>query len=68
MPRAAAANSSTRHKTGVVSRVPCGSRNAEAFETDRNTDRASVIHRDNEEPNTGAVNGERSDEQNECGI
>ena len=28
----------TRHETGVVSRVPRGSRNAQAFGTDRNTD------------------------------
>ncbi len=28
----------TRHETGVVSRVPRGSRNAKAFGTDRNTD------------------------------
>ena len=26
-----------RHKTGVVSRVPCSSRSAQAFGTDRNT-------------------------------
>ena len=34
-----------RHKTGVVSRVPCSSRNAEAFGTDRNTYLTSTHHR-----------------------
>jgi hypothetical protein len=34
-----------RHKTGVVSRVPCGSRNAQAFGTDRNTNQTSTHQR-----------------------
>jgi len=34
----------TLHTTGVVSRVPRGSRNAKAFETDRNTDRIGSTH------------------------
>jgi hypothetical protein len=38
MPRAAVGNwIETRHKTGVVSRVPRSSRNAQAYGTDRNT-------------------------------
>jgi hypothetical protein len=34
-----------RHKTGVVSRVPCGSRSAQAFGTDRNTNQTSTHQR-----------------------
>ena len=65
MPRAAAANGKLRHKTGVVSRVPCSSRNASAYGTDRNTYLTSTHQRQRtESKGNGQTGGQESSESN----